>query len=86
MCGERVAVFAAGAQHPDLRGDACRRHCYSPSPKAIADAFMPQSGAVEVLVEAERRQGQRLRVILQVRDEAVMISGKVPSTSYAFFI
>ena len=46
----------------------------SPSPKAIADAFMPCGGCRQVLVEAERRQGQPLRVILQVRDEAVMIS------------
>ena len=39
-----------------------------------ADAFMPCGGCRQVLVEAERRQGQPLRVILQVRDEDVMIS------------
>ena len=72
MCGERVAVFAAGAQHPGavMRAVAI----VSPSPKAIADAFMPCGGCRQVLVEAERRQGQPMRVILQVRDEAVMIS------------
>ena len=46
----------------------------SPSPNAIADAFMPCGGCRQVLVEAERRQGTPLRVILQVRDEEVMIS------------
>ncbi|MEC7693672.1 MAG: cytidine deaminase [Bacteroidota bacterium] len=72
MCGERVAVFAAGAQHP---GAVMRTVAIvSPSPKAIADAFMPCGGCRQVLVEAERRQGQPLRVILQVRDEDVMIS------------
>jgi cytidine deaminase len=72
MCGERVAVFAAGAQHPDARMKAVA--IVSPSPKAIADAFMPCGGCRQVLVEAERRQGTPLRVLLQVRDEAVMVS------------
>ena len=72
MCGERVAVFAAGAQHPGALMRAVA--IVSPSPKAIAEAFMPCGGCRQVLVEAERRQGQPLRVILQVRDEDVMIS------------
>jgi len=72
MCGERVAVFAAGAQHPGAVMQVVA--IVSPSPKAIADAFMPCGGCRQVLVEAERRQGMPLRVLLQVRDEAVMIS------------
>ena len=35
---------------------------------------MPCGGCRQVLVEAERRQGTPLRIILQVRDENVMIS------------
>ena len=46
----------------------------SPSAKAISDAFMPCGGCRQVLVEAERRQGKAMRVLLQVRDEDVMIS------------
>ena len=72
MCGERVAVFAAGAQHPGAVMSAVA--IVSPSPNAISDAFMPCGGCRQVLVEAERRQGTPLRVILQVRDEEVMIS------------
>ena len=72
MCGERVAVFAAGAQHPGAVMTAVA--IVSPSPKAIADAFMPCGGCRQVLLEAERRQGRALRVLLQVRDEDVMIS------------
>ena len=56
MCGERVAVFAAGAQHPGAV--MCALAIVSPSPKAIADAFMPCGGCRQVLVEAERRQGK----------------------------
>ena len=72
MCGERVAVFAAGAQHPGALMRAVA--IVSPSPQAIAEAFMPCGGCRQVLVEAERRQGQPMRVILQVRNEDVMIS------------
>ena len=59
MCGERVAVFAAGAQHPGSVMEAVA--IVSPSPKAIADAFMPCGGCRQVLVEAERRQGRAMR-------------------------
>ena len=72
MCGERVAVFAAGAQHPGAVMVAVA--IVSPSANAIANAFMPCGGCRQVLVEAERRQGQAMRILLQVRDEDVMIS------------
>ena len=39
MCGERVAVFAAGAQHPGAVMTAVA--IVSPSANAISDAFMP---------------------------------------------
>ncbi|MDA0729089.1 MAG: cytidine deaminase [Bacteroidetes bacterium] len=72
MCGERVAVFAAGAQHPGVTMMAVA--IVSPSEKAISEAFMPCGGCRQVLVEAERRQGSPIRVLLQVRDEEVAIS------------
>ncbi|MGB1385049.1 MAG: cytidine deaminase [Flavobacteriales bacterium] len=72
MCGERVAVFAAGAQHPGrvMRAVAI----VSPSANALSEAFTPCGGCRQVLIEAERRQGQAMRVLLQVRDEEVVIS------------
>ena len=72
MCGERVAVFAAGAQHPGTKMTAVA--IVSPSEKAIPEGFMPCGGCRQVLVEAERRQDQHLRILLQVRDEDVIIS------------
>ncbi len=72
MCGERVAVFAARAQHP---GQSMKTLAIvSPSMQAISEAFMPCGGCRQVLVEAERRQGTPLRILLQVRDEEVMES------------
>ena len=72
MCGERVAVFAASAQHPGARMTAVA--IVSPSEKAIPNGFMPCGSCRQVLVEAERRQDQHLRILLQVRDEDVMVS------------
>ena len=72
MCGERVAVFAAGAQHPGQTMTTLA--IVSPSMKAISEAFMPCGGCRQVLVEAERRQEAPLRILLQVRDEEVMES------------
>ncbi len=72
MCGERVAVFAAGAQHPGVRMDAVA--IVSPSSNALTEAFMPCGGCRQVLLEAERRQGTPIRILLQVRDEAVSVS------------
>jgi len=46
----------------------------SPSANALSEAFMPCGGCRQVLVEAERRQGQPIRVLLQVRDEEVVVS------------
>ncbi len=72
MCGERVAVFAAGAQHPGRTMTAVA--IVSPSEKAIPEGFMPCGGCRQVLIEAERRQDQPLRILLQVRNEDVMVS------------
>lgn len=76
MCGERVAVFAAGAQHPGAVMKAVA--IVSPSSNALSEAFMPCGGCRQVLVEAERRQDSPIRILLQVRDEDVSIS---PSAS-----
>ena len=46
----------------------------SPSHNAIADAFMPCGGCRQVLLEAERRQGTPIQILLQVRDEVVTMS------------
>ncbi len=72
MCGERVAVFAAGSQHPGVTMEAVA--IVSPSHNAIAEAFMPCGGCRQVLLEAERRQGTPIQILLQVRDEVVTMS------------
>jgi cytidine deaminase len=72
LCGERVAVFAAGAQFPGEEIDSIA--IVSPSPLAVPDTFMPCGGCRQVLLEAELRQKTPIKLYLQARDEVVMVS------------
>jgi cytidine deaminase len=72
MCGERIAVFTAGAQHPGVAIEAVA--IVSPSPIANPNAFMPCGGCRQVLLESEQRQSGAIRLLLQARDEEVLIS------------
>ena len=72
MCGERVAVFAAGAQHPGVTMESVA--IVSPSHNAIAEAFLPCGCCSPVLLEAARRPVTPIQILLQVRDALVPIS------------
>jgi|TARA_B110000914_G_scaffold56139_1_gene48764 cytidine deaminase len=72
LCGERVAVFAAGAQFPGEKIEAVA--IVSPSPIAVPSAFLPCGGCRQVLLEAESRQEDSIRLLLQARDEIVLVS------------
>ena len=72
LCGERVAVFSAGAQFPE--DDIESIAIVSPSPLAVPDTFMPCGSCRQVLREAELRQKTPIKIYLQARDEFVMVS------------
>jgi cytidine deaminase len=72
MCGERIAVFTAGAQYPGVAIEAVA--IVSPSPIANPNAFMPCGGCRQVLLESEQRQEGPIRLLLQARDEDVLVS------------
>ena len=72
LCGERVAVFAAGAQFPNEEIESIA--IVSPSPLAVPDAFMPCGSCRQVLWEAELRQKTPIQIYLQARDEVVLVS------------
>tara|TARA_B100000767_G_scaffold271769_1_gene298045 strand:- start:1537 stop:2028 length:492 start_codon:yes stop_codon:yes gene_type:complete len=72
LCGERVAVFAAGAQFPEEEIESIA--IVSPSPLALPDTFMPCGSCRQVLREAELRQKTPIKIYLQARDEVVMVS------------
>lgn len=72
LCGERVAVFAAGAQFPDEEIESIA--IVSPSPLAEAKTFMPCGSCRQVLLEAESRQKTQIKLYLQARDEKILVS------------
>lgn len=72
LCGERVAIFSAGAQHPN-------EHIITlatVSPSSIADyqGFTPCGSCRQVILESELRQNTPIKLLFQVRDEDVFIS------------
>jgi len=72
LCGERVALFSAGALFPKEEIDTIA--IVSPSPIANELAFLPCGSCRQVLLESESRQYSPIRIILQARDESVMVS------------
>ena len=72
LCGERVAVFAAGAQFPGEEIEAVA--IVSPSPIAAPRSFLPCGGCRQVLLESETRQSGHIRLLLQARNEVVLVS------------
>jgi cytidine deaminase len=72
LCGERVALFSAGALYPNEEIDTIA--IVSPSPIADESAFLPCGSCRQVLLESESRQTSHIRILLQARDESVLIS------------
>ena len=72
LCGERAAVFAAGAQHPKEQIVALAT--VSPSPIAESSGFAPCGSCRQVLLESELRQSAPIKLLFQVRNEDVLVS------------
>ena len=72
LCGERVALFTAGAQFPKEEIESIA--IVSPSPLAMPQSFMPCGSCRQVLRETELRQKTPVKIYLQARDEVVLVS------------
>ena len=72
LCGERTAMFAAGAQYSD--DEVVAMATVSPSPIADSTGFAPCGSCRQVILESEVRQSKPIRLLFQVRDEKVLIS------------
>lgn len=71
LCAERTALFAAGAQYPDEPVLRLAIACYH------KDAFLPSAGSPcgacrQVMVETEKRGGQKMQVLLYGTDETLV--------------
>ena len=74
LCAERVAFFAAGAQHPD--DPIVAAAVVTDSAMPVLD-FSPCGGCRQVMLETEDRQGTPIRFLMQTGDSNVLVSADV---------
>ncbi|MAI22432.1 MAG: cytidine deaminase [Crocinitomicaceae bacterium] len=74
LCAERVAFFAAGAQHPNDVIVAAAVVTDSPMPVLH---FSPCGGCRQVMLETEHRQGKSIRFLMQTGESNVLVSDSV---------
>ena len=74
LCAERVAFFAAGAQHPNE--DIVAAAVVTDSSMPVLH-FSPCGGCRQVMLETEHRQGKSIRFLMQTGESNVLISDSV---------
>lgn len=63
LCAERVALFHAGANYPDVPVKAIAVTCRSPK-FVVSGPLSPCGACRQVIAETEKRYGQPVRIIL----------------------
>lgn len=74
LCAERVAFFAAGAQHAGKCIVAAAVVTDSSMP---VEGFSPCGGCRQVMLESEERQSEGIRFLMQAGDSTVLVSDSV---------
>jgi cytidine deaminase len=74
LCAERVAFFAAGAQHPD--DPIVAAAVVTDSTMPVLD-FSPCGGCRQVMLETEDRQDAPIRFLMQTGASNVLVSANV---------
>jgi cytidine deaminase len=65
LCAERVALFAAGAQHPGKKIIAIAISAYPEGKKSISTPISPCGNCRQVMSEYELRYAHKIRVIME---------------------
>ena len=65
LCAERVALFAAGAQHPGVKITALAVTAYPESRKEPEFPLSPCGDCRQVMAEYEHRYNHKIRLIMQ---------------------
>ena len=78
LCAERVAMFSAMAQYPDVAFEALAVTAHSMT-KTIAEPVAPCGACRQVMVEVEQLSKQPLRVMCQGESGPVMVFDGVES-------
>lgn len=75
ICAERSAIFAAGAQHPDLAVKALAIAARNDSGELTQEPVSPCGICRQVMVETEKRFGQPIHILLYSKNRIYMIDG-----------
>lgn len=65
LCAERVAVFAAGAQHPEIKIISIAIAAHPKDAKYHTAAISPCGDCRQVMAEYEHRYGRDIRLIME---------------------
>lgn len=77
LCAERVALFAAGANHPGIKIIAIAIHAYAENFKDHPQAVGPCGACRQVMAEYESRYRGKLRLIMQGEKGKYIVSHNV---------
>lgn len=76
LCAERVAIFHAGATHPDVAVTTMAVTCAS-SKFAVNRPLSPCGACRQVIAEYERKSGKNIRIILSGETGAVYVVSSI---------
>ncbi len=77
LCAERVALFAAGAQHPGMKIIAIAISAYPEGKKQLAIPISPCGNCRQVMSEYELRYDHKIRVIMEGGNGSFIVSENV---------
>ena len=75
LCAERSAIFAAGAQYPDVPVKILAIAARTPSGELQAEPVSPCGTCRQVIIETETRFRQPVRLLLYGRNKVYVIDG-----------
>ena len=75
ICAERSAIFAAGAQYPDVPVKALAIAARTPEGELQAEPVSPCGTCRQVIIETETRFKQPVRILLYGRNKIYVVDG-----------
>ena len=75
LCAERSAIFAAGAQYPDVPIKILAIAARTPNGELQAEPVSPCGTCRQVIIETETRFKQPVRLLLYGRDKIYVVDG-----------
>ena len=75
LCAERSAIFAAGAQYPDVPVRMIAIAARTPEGELQDEPVSPCGSCRQVLIETETRFSQEVRILLYGRNRIYVIDG-----------